>query len=352
MKRVLVGLVGVVVVVSLALALGKPHYERQQLLAPRDWPGGRDAVFKVDEGLGAKQIAQRLAKSGLIRSANAFVRMVQREGWDGKLKPGVYRFAPGSDARSIAKGIVDHDTLRFKLTVPEGLTLRQVGERLAKAGQVGAGVAGPTEAEFLKAATGDAVGRATGLRVRAATAEGYLFPATYEFAAGTTAGQVVERLAQEFAKRFTAPHKDEIRRSRLTLHELVTLASIIEREAELDTERPLVARVFLNRLARGMKLESCATVQYALPQHKSRLLYADLKLDSPYNTYLHAGLPPGPICCPGMASLMAALRPAKSDALYFVAKGGGGHVFSRTFAEHEAAIRRIRGSGAATGGTP
>jgi UPF0755 protein len=350
MKRVFLILVGVVVVAALALTLGLPHYEKQQLTAPKAWPGGKAAIFSVGNGLGARQIATDLAKTGLIRSAGAFVRMLRKQGWEGKLKPGVYQFEPGSDAQRIAKGIVNHETLQFKLTVPEGLTLKQIAARLEKAGQVSGQQYSPTAVEFLKAATGAAVRKATGLPVKAPSAEGYLFPATYTFPAGTAADEVVGRLAEEFAKRFTGRHGADLHRSRLTLAELVTLASIVEREAELDRERPVVARVFANRLQRGMKLESCATVQYALPQHKSRLLFADLKLDSPYNTYLHTGLPPGPICNPGMASLLAALQPARTDALYFVAKGGGAHAFTKTFAEHEAAIRGIRGGTSATTG--
>jgi UPF0755 protein len=350
MKRVFLILVGVVVVAALVLALGLPRYEKLQLAAPKAWPGGKTAIFRVEDGLGARQIATGLAKSGLIRNATAFVRMLRKQGLEGKLKPGVYQFEPGTDAHRIARDLVDHKTLQFKLTVPEGLTLKQIGQRLAKAGEANGQQYSPSAAEFLKAATGAAVRRATGLPVKAPTAEGYLFPATYTFAAGTGADDIVARLAQEFAKRFTGRYDADLRRSRLTLAELVTLASIVEREAELPAERPVIAGVFLNRLQRGMKLESCATVQYALPRHKSRLLFADLKLDSPYNTYLHAGLPPGPICNPGLASLQAALRPAKTGALYFVAKGGGGHVFTRTFAEHQAAIRSIRGGGAATSG--
>ena len=130
----------------------------------------------------------------------------------------------------------------------------------------------------------------------------------------------------------------EIIRSKLGLHELVTLASIVEREAASDAERPKIAQVFLNRIAQGMRLQSCATVQYALPKHKSRLLYEDLRIDSPYNTYMHKGLPPGPICSPGKASLLAALRPEPTDALYFVARGDGTHIFSKTYAEHQSAI--------------
>ena len=177
----------------------------------------------------------------------------------------------------------------------------------------------------------------------AKTAEGYLFPATYTFEGNAAPEVIVNRLLDEFNQRFVNKYKAEILRHKLSFHELVTLASIVEREAVLEEERATIAGVFINRLAIGMKLESCATVQYALPQHKKRLMLADTRYPSPYNTYINAGLPPGPICNPGLPSLLAALKPAKTDALYFVARGDGGHIFTRTFAQHEAAIRKIRG---------
>ena len=126
-----------------------------------------------------------------------------------------------------------------------------------------------------------------------------------------------------------------------SLHEVVTLASIVEEEAKVDKERPLIAGVLLNRLWAGMKLQCDATVQYALPQRKSRLTHEDLRIQSPYNTYLHKGLPPGPICNPGLASLRAALRPAETQYLFYVARGDGTHIFCRTYQEHVAAIKRI-----------
>ena len=128
-----------------------------------------------------------------------------------------------------------------------------------------------------------------------------------------------------------------------TIYEVMTLASLVEREAAVDDERPVIAGVLYNRLRTGMRLQCDATVQYALGKHKSRLLYSDLKVKSPYNTYLHAGLPPGPICSPSTASMIAALRPAKHDYLFYVARGGGRHQFTRTYEEHLKAIEAIRG---------
>ena len=146
-----------------------------------------------------------------------------------------------------------------------------------------------------------------------------------------------------FDMRFYSPNRQGIRSSRYSLHELVTIASLIEREARVDGDRRLISSVIHNRLERGMRLQIDATVRYALPGHKPRLRNSDLKVKSPYNTYLHSGLPPGPICNPGLACLEAALNPATTDYLFYVARGDGSHVFTRTYAEHLQAIRSIRG---------
>jgi UPF0755 protein len=154
---------------------------------------------------------------------------------------------------------------------------------------------------------------------------------------------MVRRMVRELQERFHAPNREAIEQRGLSLHEIVTLASLIEREAKLDGERELIAGVIQNRLDSNMKLQIDATVQYALPEHKPRLLYEDLKIDSPYNTYRHHGLPPGPIASPGLPSLMAALHPARTDAFFYVARPDGSHVFSPTYDDHLQAIERIRG---------
>jgi UPF0755 protein len=172
------------------------------------------------------------------------------------------------------------------------------------------------------------------------SAEGYLFPETYELGSAMSAPEVVRVLVRQFFTVWNGLGSDDSR-SGLSLRERVTLASIVEREARMASEYPLVAGVFVNRLRRRMPLQSCATVEYVLPERKTRLDAADLAIESPYNTYLHLGLPPGPICNPGRAALAAALAPTRTDYLYFVYAGNGRHVFSRTFAEHEAARRRL-----------
>ena len=343
MKRLFQGIaIGVLVALSV-IGVVAPKVQRS-LLRPPSWAYSKDHVLlEVKSGASAAAVARQLADEGLIRSARAFGVMLRQNGWDLKLKPGLYRIRTGQHSEQIAQQIVNHDTLRVKVTLPEGLTLRQIAQKIQNAGKLESGQWLPSAPQIEKAATSGLLKQVTGIEVPGATAEGYLFPATYDLEAGASAKQIVTRLLREFHRRFSGRWAKEIGRNDLSANELVTLASVVEREAAADKERPLVARVFLNRLEIGQKLESCATVQYALPAHKSRLLLSDTRVDSPYNTYIHAGLPPGPICSPGEASLMAALRPGKTDALYFVSRGDGTHVFSRTFAQHERAIDRVRG---------
>lgn len=337
MKR----LIPVVAVILVLLWVGRVlarNYEAGLLEAPDKWPTKGAVLVQIKDGAGAGAVTADLAQKGVIRSEWAFRRMLRRKGWDSKLKPGLYKIDEGSSSEAIGKKLAEHSAWRIKVTLPEGLTVQQIAQRIERAGHEAGAQYLPTAAEVVRAATAAALAKSTGLKAPAATAEGYLFPATYQFEAGASADDIVAELTGQFKKTFVSPNRDEIIRSKLSLHELVTLASIVEREAASDPERPKIAQVFLNRIAQGMRLQSCATVQYALPKHKSRLLYEDLRIDSPYNTYIHKGLPPGPICSPGKASLMAALRPEPTDALYFVAKGDGTHIFSRTFAEHQGAI--------------
>ena len=320
----------------------QPHEQATLLLPPSATAEGFIAI-KIADGSAAREIAAQLEKQGAIKNAGAFLKLLRKHNWNAKLQPGLYRFETGKTAEEVARQIIDHQTWQIKVTLPEGLTLKQIAQRIEKAGASSTGQWSPRAAEIIKAATGQQAAEVLKFRVPAETAEGYLFPATYLFEGNATADDIVTRLLEEFYKRFAYKYRDDILRHKLSFQDIVTLASIVEREAARADERRIIAGVFVNRLNIGMKLESCATVQYALPQHKSRLMMADTRYPSPYNTYIHAGLPPGPICNPGLPSLLAALHPAKTDALYFVARGDGGHIFTHTFAEHEAAIQKIRG---------
>jgi UPF0755 protein len=215
-----------------------------------------------------------------------------------------------------------------KVTFPEGFTVRQMAARLKRNAVVA------DDAAFLKLVTEQ--GQAIGGKSFPKNLEGFLFPDTYQFPAGATAEEVARIMTENFRERVIEGPWQDRAAGKLSLLDAVIVASMIEREAETDEDRPLIAGVIYNRLKKGMRLQIDATVQYARREHKERLLYSDLAVDSPYNTYKNAGLPPGPICCPGLPSLEAALKPARTDALFYVDSGDGTgkHVFARTYAEH------------------
>ena len=164
--------------------------------------------------------------------------------------------------------------------------------------------------------------------------EGYLFPETYYFETGSSEDKVINTMVEQFNAKFTVEFEKRLKVLKLSKYSAVILASIVEKEARMPEERPLIAGVFYNRLKKRWYLESCATVLYALGKHKKRLTYKDLEIDSPYNTYKRFGLPPGPISNPGLASIKAVLYPAKTDSMFFIVDGSGGHDFSRYYSEH------------------
>jgi UPF0755 protein len=218
-------------------------------------------------------------------------------------------------------------------TVPEGLTKVAIAE-LWETGGFG------TAAAFREAFETTSLLEKYGLEDK--TVEGYLFPNTYKFAKGTTAEKVVEMMLAEFKERWIEAFDEEASNLERTQHEIVTLASIIEKEAQSKSERPRISSVFHNRLKRGWRLQADPTVLYALENPERLLTKADLDVDSPYNTYVYKGLPPGPIASPGIDSIIAALRPEETAYLYFVAVGDGKHHFSKTLSEHNRMVRKMR----------
>ena len=291
------------------------------------------------------ELADTLARKGVIRDKFWFSLVAWHDDYDGKLVPGRYRLRQHSSERQVLRVLARKEPALLMVTIPEGLTMSQTAAGLARQRLC------DTPA-FLRACTDTALLRSFG--IPSPTAEGFLFPETYELSTAMSASDIVRTLLREFATVLdslvradsslviSAGHDRIVRNSdRVPSDRVVTLASIVEKEAQVPTEYPIIAGVFANRLRRGMPLQSCATVEYVLGQHREVLSVADTKTPSLYNTYLHAGLPPGPICNPGRRSLAAALAPARHDYLYFVARGDGSHIFSRTFAEHSAACRRL-----------
>ena len=309
-------------------------------MSRRDTPSG-SVTIEVRKGETLYELSEQLEREGVIESASLFRLASQQKGIDRALLPGTYTFVRGSSIEK-ALAVIEKGPRVETVTVviPEGFTIRQIAERLAKAGVV-------DRDEFMNVASKEAASFASDFPFlgenRTPTLEGYLFPKTYSFRKNMDAREVIAVFLRQFEKEMRDVDTGEIRARGFTLHDVVTIASLVEREAQVAEERPLVASVIYNRLQKKMKLQLCATVQYALGQTKPRLTYDDLAIDSPYNTYIHDGLPPGPICNPGKASLEAAAKPAQTRYLYYVlSTEKGHHVFTETYAEFLRAKARYK----------
>lgn len=268
--------------------------------------------FQVRKGLSAHEIARDLHDQGVLRHPAAFLIWVKLLG-SKAIRPGVYDISRRSSGLAIYRQFLKGPPL-VRITFPEGWTAKQMAALLDSRGVT-------NSAEFLA-------------NVDKNKYEGFLFPDTYFFEQGLSPEVVTARLTSRFKEKEPKDFKDRAKAMKLSYLQLVTLASIVEREAQAAQERPLIAGVFINRLKRHMHLESCATVEYALGSWRPHLTYKDLDVQSPYNTYRHGGLPPGPICNPGVAALEAASHPAQTDMLFFVADGQGTHRFSKDYREH------------------
>jgi len=292
-----------------------------------------------------RTVAESLAAHRIIASPGRFLLQArllalfvgQYRGLDRHLRPGRYDFPVGERTRTILGAMITGRTDDDLFTVPEGYTIREMAEAAAQR-------LGMDTAAFLAATRDPALRASLGIPPNDPTLEGYLFPETYRVVFGASAEQLVAQMVQQFASQWDTAWDARARQLGLTRHQVVTLASIVEAEARRHFERQLIAGVYYNRLTRRhpMKLEADPTVIYALGRHVNRVLLRDLQVRSPYNTYLHTGLPPGPIDSPGRASILAVLWPAKHDFLFFVARPDGTHMFSATAAQHADSVRVAR----------
>lgn len=301
-------------------------------------PGFDDsqAIVNIPEGATFDQIVTELDDAGLIRSRAAFRILATSTGKDSRIKPGTYRFPRGISSSQLLDALVEgRSTIRVKVTFPEGSTIKRMASILSRA-------AGVDSARFMRLATDRGFLASTG--IDAPTAEGYLMPDTYFVYWGEHPRSVMTKMIELHRAYYNDQRRKEAGAIGLSPYQALILASIVEGEARVDEERPIVAGVYLNRLRRGMKLQADPTLQYVIPDGPRRLLNADLQLDSPYNTYRYAGLPPTPINNPGRASISAVLHPDRNDYLYFVARadGSGRHTFSRSGAEHAQAVNDYR----------
>jgi UPF0755 protein len=296
-------------------------------------PHGAPARVIIPRGATFGQAADSLARSGIIGSPKLFRLYGRFTGGDRNIKPGTYLLKHGTPWHDIVSAMNGGHGLVNTITIPEGYTVSQITPLLAKTLQV--------PVDSVQAAMRDTAMLAR-LDVPNPTLEGYVFPDTYAFPVGTTARQAVREMVYSFERRWKPEWDSSLTDLKINRNDLVTMASIVEKEARLPEERPVIAAVYYNRLRKGMLLQADPTVQYALGHHVGRVLYKDLAVASPYNTYVHKGLPPGPVASPGAASLSAAANPANVPYLYFVASQDGHHEFRTTLEEHATAIRQVR----------
>jgi UPF0755 protein len=296
----------------------------------------KDGVFvEITRGMSSSAIAQRLAENGVVRNRIAFEALCRWKS-PATLQAGEYFFDRATPPMEVFRKLATGKVFVHVVTVPEGKTMNEIAELMEREGLT-------SRKEFLAAASDASAVR--DLAPIALNLEGFLFPATYQFPRRVTPDRIVEAMVKRFREVWERMQKEANGAGEKSVSEVVTLASLVEREAKIAEERPLVAGVFHNRLNRGMALQCDPTVIYALElAHKygGSLSSKDLQFKSPYNTYQNAGLPPGPIANPGEASLRAALHPSDADYLYFVSDSQGGHVFSRTLAEHNENVARYR----------
>lgn len=325
----------IVILILLALIVGGGFFAYNFIMGSVNIDS--EVVVDIPEGSSPDTVGALLAENGMIKSDLGFKIQLKIEGAAPDLKAGKYHFEAGEYSLSdvIAELVQGPPAVGVKVTIPEGYNQAQIIDVLEEAGLV-------TEAEFLDAAANVDFGYdylppvGDSLRL-----QGYLYPETYLFTEGDSAENIIRMMLEQFDKVYTEEWKARVAELGMTTNEWLTMASIVEKEAVVSEDRPIIAGVFYNRLETGMNLQSCATVQYALGEVKPVLSNEDTQIESPYNTYQNPGLPPGPIASPGYESLYAALYPTETDYLFFVAKPNGAHIFSVTYDEHLTAKSQI-----------
>jgi len=295
--------------------------------------GSGNARVTVPSGASLRLAADSLEAAGVIGSAKLFSFYAKVTGRDRSIKAGTYILDRRASWNDIVNALVAGKGIVLTLTIPEGWDLKTIIPTIARVMTV--------PAQDLDAAVRD-TSLLRRLNVPTPTLEGYLFPETYLLPESSDARPIVRRLVAEFERRWKPEWNTQLEKLGMTRHQIMTLASIVEKEARVATERPTISAVYHNRLKRGMMLQADPTVLYALGRHENRVLYRHLEVKSPYNTYRNVGLPPGPIASPGIASIEAALFPSDVPYLYFVAHPDGHHEFRTTVREHNEAVRQMR----------
>ena len=284
----------------------------------------------ISPGQDLRALSKQLAVEGIIAHPTKFKLFARIKGYDKKLKTGEYLLSGKMSPAAILQAIVDGKVRLYRLTIPEGYNLKQISKVVADSGL-------ESESEFLKMATDAVFLEQEGIDGK--TFEGYLYPDTYFFPKGVGAKKIIRTMVHRFWSVYTAEWQERTEDVGFSVHEMVTLASIIEKETGISLERPVVSSVFHNRIKMGMRLESDPTVIYGIEAFDGNITHKHLLTHTPYNTYTQKGLPPGPIANPGKPSIQAALYPADTLYVFFVSKGDGTHQFSTSITEHEQAVK-------------
>lgn len=322
------------VICVLILVVFMSAFSTYWFIFPVPWKAKQDSVsLIVREGESMHQVVKKLKDVGVLSDGKIFTLAGKITGLDRKIRAGRYDFNKGVTRFSVLRKLVKGDITYFDVTIPEGLTIKQIAGILKNR-------IGIDSLEFIKAAKDTTLIKK--LKIKASNLEGYLFPNTYNLYWGISSREAVKMMVGEFNRIFDDSLRQRAKKMGFNMHKIVTLASMIERETQIDGEGPIISGVFHNRLKLGMLLQCDPTVIYALPDLKRPLYTKDLKVNSPYNTYRYRGLPPGPICSPGEKAILAALYPTKTKYLYFVAKGDGSHIFSTSLFQHNRARQKVK----------
>ena len=319
------GIIILIVLIFIGAVGGGLYFGLKIFLPLSEDATGNPTLIKIKSGLSVKAIADSLEKYQIINNADDFIFTTKLFGNVAKLKAGAYWLNRKLSPYKAMKLMVEGKVSSVNVVIPEGVTSYQIASIFSKKLEI-------DSTKFIGLINNPGIISSYGLNVN--SLEGYLFPNTYSFYWGISEEEIINILINEFNRNFIDSLKNIIAEKGWSVHQILTLASIIEGEAMVDSERPIISAVYHNRLKKGILLQADPTIQYIIPDGPRRLLNRDLAIDSPYNTYRYAGLPPGPVNNPGLQSIIAAIYPATADYIYFVAKGDGSHIFSRTWNEH------------------
>lgn len=331
-----------VILVGVVLVFADPsitHIEKpaaNNTTTEKNIPEEKRINVKIPEGLSTAEIAERLAEKGVIGSSLKFRILARLRGYDDKLRPGSYTFTVGMEDDEVFAKLLTGEKRLIKFTIPEGFGVKEIAERLYNLDLV-------NKEDFLNAAADfapyDYMHKHKDVFF---AAEGFLFPDTYTVESDMEIDELLSLMANTLDEKLKPAMRTQAEKMGLSIYDLITLASLVEREVRFPEDRPIVAQVLLKRLKLNMPLQTDATLQYLMDAPKEEVSIADTQIDSPYNTYQHEGLPPGPIANPGMASIEAVLNPAETDYLYFVADRRGHNHYAYTYEEHLNLVNQYR----------